>query len=108
MTQVDPETLLPNEHVKQAVAAGEITQMTRGQAYVDEGDTFDIDGDAFEVTSVEEIKLGDLTDADAQREGSADLDAYKERLVRVHGGDFEWNDDADVVRHQFEPQSSEN
>jgi hypothetical protein len=104
MTQVDPETLLPNEHVKQAVAAGEITQMTRGQAYVDEGDTFDIDGKTFEVTSVESMTLGDLTDADAQREGSEDLDAYQERLVRAHGGDFEWDDDADVVRHQFEPQ----
>jgi hypothetical protein len=46
--------------------------------------------------------LGDLTDEDAQREGSADLEAYRERLERVHG-DFEWNDDSEVVRHQFEP-----
>jgi len=104
MTQVDPETLLPNDHVKQQVASGTVTQMTRGQAYVDEGDTFAIDGETFEVTSVESMTLGDLTDADAQREGSEDLDAYRERLVRAHGGDFEWDDDADVVRHQFEPQ----
>ena len=104
MAHVDPDTLLPNDHVKQQVAAGEVTQLTRGQAYVDAGDTFALDGEKFEVTSVEELTLGDLTDDDAQREGSADLDAYKERLVRVHGGDFEWNDDADVVRHRFEKQ----
>jgi hypothetical protein len=41
-----------------------------------------------------------MTDEDARREGSADLDAYKERMVRAHGGDFEWNEDADVVRHR--------
>ncbi|MDZ7777364.1 MAG: hypothetical protein U5L09_18030 [Bacteroidales bacterium] len=50
------------------------------------------------------MTLGEMTDADAQREGSADLDAYKKRLVRAHGGDFEWDDEADVVRHRFEPQ----
>jgi hypothetical protein len=23
-------------------------------------------------------------------------------MVRAHGGNFEWDDDADVVRHRFE------
>jgi len=105
MAAIDADTLLPNGHVKELVADGEMTQLTRGQSYAAEGDTFAIDGDTYEVTSVEEMTLGELTDADAQREGSADLDAYKKRLVRAHGGDFEWDDDADVVRHQFEPHS---
>jgi len=104
MAAIDADTLLPNGHVKQLVADGEMTQLTRGQPYADEGDHFEIEGDTYEVTSVEEMTLGDMTDADAQREGSADLDAYKKRLVRAHGDDFEWNDDADVVRHRFEPQ----
>ena len=104
MAQIDVDTLLPNGHVKELVADGEMTQLTRGQAYAEEGDHFEVDGDTYAVTSVEELTLGELTDEDAQREGSADLDAYKKRLVRAHGGDFEWNDDADVVRHRFEPQ----
>ncbi|TQQ81562.1 ASCH domain-containing protein [Halonotius roseus] len=104
MAQIDADTLLPNGHVKELVADGEMTQLTRGQAYAEEGDHFEVDDDTYAVTSVEELTLGELTDEDAQREGSADLDAYKKRLVRAHGGDFEWNDDADVVRHRFEPQ----
>ena len=104
MAHIDADTLLPNGHVKELVADGEMTQLTRGQAYADEGDQFEIDGDTYAVTSVEELTLGELTDEDAQREGSADLDAYKKRLVRAHGGDFEWDDDADVVRHRFEAQ----
>ena len=104
MAQIDVDTLLPNGHVKELVADGEMTQLTRGQAYAEEGDNFEVDDDTYAVTSVEELTLGELTDEDAQREGSADLDAYKKRLVRAHGGDFEWNDDADVVRHRFEPQ----
>ena len=104
MAHIDVDTLLPNGHVKELVADGEMTQLTRGQAYADEGDTFEIDGDTYAITTVEELTLGELTDEDAQREGSADLDAYKKRLVRAHGGDFEWDDDADVVRHRFEAQ----
>ncbi|RJX50134.1 ASCH domain-containing protein [Halonotius pteroides] len=104
MAHIDVDTLLPNGHVKELVADGEMTQLTRGQTYADEGDTFEIDGDTYAVTTVEELTLGELTDEDAQREGSADLDAYKKRLVRAHGGDFEWDDDAAVVRHRFEAQ----
>lgn len=104
MAELDPGTLLPNDHVKQAVAAGEMTQLTRGQAYASVGDSFELDEQTFEVTDIVERKLGDLTDEDAVREGSADLAAYKKRMVRAHGGNFEWNDDADVVTHRFEPQ----
>jgi len=102
MGTVDAETLLPNDHVIQAVLAGKMTQISRGQAYAAEGDSFEIEDQGFIVISVDELTLGELTDADAQREGSADLDAYKDRLVRAHGGNFEWDDDSEVVRHQFE------
>ncbi len=104
MAEIDPETLLPNDHVIGAVASGEMTQITRGQAYAEEGDTFEIDDQTFVVDSIEQLTLGEMTDADAQREGSADLAAYKERMVRAHGGNFEWDDSAEVFQHQFEPQ----
>jgi len=102
MAEIDPGTLLPNDHVTGLAKEGEITQLHRGHAYAEEGDTFEIDGIEFEVTDVDERTLGDLTDEDARAEGSPDLESYKERMVAVHGGNFEWDDDSEVVRHRFE------
>jgi len=102
MGTVDASTLLPNDHVEKAVLAGEMTQISRGQAYAAEGDTFEIDDQEFVVVGVDELTLGELTDADARREGSANLEAYKERLVAAHGGNFEWDDNSQIVRHRFE------
>jgi len=101
MTQRDPAEILPGDHLIEKVGSGEITQMHRGRAYAEEGDTFEIEGTTFEVTDVTERTLGDLTDADAQREGSPDLDHYKKRLQHAHDT-FEWDDDSEVVRHRFE------
>ncbi|PSP84921.1 hypothetical protein BRC96_03970 [Halobacteriales archaeon QS_6_64_34] len=106
MAHIDAGELLPNEHVQRMAAEGEITQMHRGHEYADEGDTFDIDGRTFEVTDVTHRTLGDLTDEDAQREGSEDLEAYRKRLNQVHDR-FEWDDDSEVVRHRFEPVGGE-
>ncbi|MBP1921210.1 hypothetical protein J2751_000193 [Halorubrum alkaliphilum] len=102
MSENDPADLLPNDRVKQAAIDGDVTQLHRGNQYGEEGDSFEIDGVRFELTEVSDRTLGDMTDADANREGSPSLEAYKERMVRAHGGQFEWDDDADVVRHRFE------
>jgi hypothetical protein len=100
MTEIDPTDLFPNERTLSAVLEGEMAQIHRGNQHAEEGDTFEIEGEPFEVVAVDHRTLGDLTDEDARREGSADLEAYRERMVRAHGGDFEWNEDADVVRHR--------
>ncbi|WP_372480106.1 ASCH domain-containing protein [Halomicrobium sp. HM KBTZ05] len=102
MAEIDAGEILPNEHVQQMAADGTVTQMHRGHAYASEGDTFVIDGQRFEVTDVIHRTLGDLTDEDARREGSEDLEAYKRRLERVHD-EFEWDPESDVVCHRFEP-----
>ncbi|MGM0448932.1 MAG: ASCH domain-containing protein [Methanobacteriota archaeon] len=102
MSKNDPADLLPNDRVKQAAIDDEVTQLHRGNQYGEEGDTFEIQGVAFELTEITERTLGDMTDDDAKREGSPSLEAYKERMVRAHGGNFDWDDDADVVRHRFE------
>ena len=102
MSENDSADLLPNGRVRQAALDGEVTQLHRGNRYGEEGDTFDVDGVTFVLTEVTERTLGEMTDADANREGSPSLEAYKERMVRAHGGSFEWDDDADVVRHRFE------
>lgn len=102
MTRIDAGELLVNDHLQRMAAEGELTQLHRGQQYAAEGDTFEVDGQRFEVTDVTHRTLGDLTDEDARREGSKDLAAYRKRLQRAHD-DFEWDDDSDVVRHRFEP-----
>jgi hypothetical protein len=102
MGHIDAGELLPNEHVQQMAARGELTQLHRGHQYAEEGDTFELDGTRFEVTDVVHRTLGELTDEDARREGSPDLDAYRERLRRVHE-EFEWDDDSEVVCHRFAP-----
>lgn len=106
MASIDADALLPNDRVKQAVLAGDVTQLSRGAAnrYAESGDTFAIEETTFEVTSVEERTLGDLTDEDAQREGSESLEAYKKRMEMVHPGDFEWDPTSDIVTYRFEPQ----
>jgi Ran GTPase-activating protein (RanGAP) involved in mRNA processing and transport len=101
MARIDADTVLPAPHIRQAVTAGRVSQLHRGNPYAEEGDTFDIDGETFEVVEVTERKLGDLTDEDAQAEGSEDLEAYRERLNHAHDN-FEWDDDATVYRHRFE------
>lgn len=102
MATIDASEVLPNERIRQMAADGTITQMHRGHEYASEGDTFEIDGQVFEVTDVTHQTLGDMTDEDAQREGSEDMDAYRRRLERVHD-EFEWDPSSDVVRHRFEP-----
>jgi hypothetical protein len=106
MARIDPDSLLPNERVKQTVLDGEVTQISRGASnrYAEEGDTFEIEATAFEVTTVAERTLGDLTDEDARREGSPSLDAYKSRMEAVHGGNFEWDETSEIVTYRFEPQ----
>lgn len=101
MARIDAAALLPAERLRRRVAAGDQTRLHRGDRYAEVGDTFAVDGATFEVTAVEDRTLGDLTDEDARAEGAEDLDAYAERLRRVHEN-FEWDDDSDVVLHRFE------
>jgi len=104
MAEIDAGALLPNERVQSMAIDGEVTQIHRGgtERYADPGDTFEIEGTTFEVTGVDERTLGDMTDADARREGSGSLEAYKERMNRVHGGNFEWDESSEVARYRFE------
>lgn len=101
MSEIDPDTLLPNDRMRQQALDGEVTQIHRGQRYAEEGDTFDVDGTPFEVVAVDDRTLGDMTDADARAEGARDLEHYKQILERAHDH-FEWEDDSEIVRHRFE------
>jgi hypothetical protein len=101
MAELDPDTLLPSDRMRQQALDGEVTQIHRGQQYADEGDSFEVDGTTFEVVTVTDTTLGDLTDEDARAEGARDLDHYKQILDRAHDN-FEWDDDSEIVLHRFE------
>lgn len=101
MSEAHADELLPSPRMREQALEGEVTQIHRGQAYAEEGDTFEIDGETFEVVDVTERKLGDMTDEDARAEGARDLDHYREILEMSHD-DFEWDNDSDIVRHRFE------
>ena len=54
------------------------------------------------MTSVEHRTLGEFTDADARREGSESLEAYKRRMEQVHPDGFTWDDSDEVLTYRFE------
>ena len=101
MTDINADTLLPNERMRSGAREGDVTQIHRGRQYADEGDRFEVDGETFEVVEVRDRTLGDLTDEDVQSEGIRDLEQYREILERAHDN-FEWDDDSDIVLHRFE------
>ena len=105
MTRIDAADLLPADRIRQKVLAGEVTQLHRGDRHADPGDTFIIGDTEFVVTTVRSERLGELTDEDARKEGSADLAAYKQRIERTH--DTEWDDDTEAVLHRFEPREDD-
>jgi len=82
MARIDADDLLPAQRLRDAVAEGEITQIHRGDRHAEEGDTFVIDGNEYELVKVRERRLGEMTDEDARAEGSPDLEAYRNALRR--------------------------
>jgi hypothetical protein len=101
MADIDADTLLPSPRMREGALSGDVTQIHRGQAYADPGDTFAIEDVEFEVVEVTERTLGDMTDEDARREGARDLEHYEQILQHAHEH-FEWDDDSDVVMHRFD------
>ena len=55
---------LPGDRLQEMILNGEVTQLHRGDKHASTGDTFDIEGTAFEDVKVETDRLGDLTVVD--------------------------------------------
>lgn len=104
MAEIEPDTLLPSPRMRQGALEGDVTQIHRGHAYAEEGETFTLENTTFEVVEVRDRTLGELTDEDARKEGVEDLEAYRQLLERAHD-QFEWDDDSEIVLHRFERQS---
>lgn len=95
------DSLVTHARFVRAAIAGEKTQQRRDGLYAYPGETFEIDGVGFRVTSVERQKLGDISEDEARREGFSDLKAYRDLILRMHSG-MAWDGEALVWVHTFE------
>lgn len=84
-----------------AAIAGRKTQQRRDGLYAYPGETFELNGITFTITEIVRQRLADMSDADAQAEGYADLNAYRDVIVRMHPG-MTWDGEARVWVHRFE------
>lgn len=62
----------------------EKTVTRRSARFADVGETMTFQGRTFKMTNVYQQTLGDVTDRDAQNEGYADLQDYKQGLKNIH------------------------
>lgn len=88
-----------------ATLAGAKTQQRRDGLYAYPDETFELEGVAFVVTSVERQRLGDMTDTDAQAEGYPNLAVYKQIILSMHAN-MTWNEEDPVWVHSFRRSAS--
>jgi len=84
------------------VLRGEKTATRRNGRYADPGEVMELEGRSFEVYNVYQQPLGEITDADAQAEGFADFESYKQYILSMHKG-MPWIPQAKIWVHEFRP-----
>ncbi len=96
----DISRLVRHPKLVQAALAGKKTEQRRDGVYAYPGEEFDLDGVTFVVTDLKCQSLGDMGDKEAQAEGYASLEMYKNLILSMHKG-MKWQDDALVWVHCF-------
>jgi len=94
------DRLVTHPKLVAAAKAGMKTQQRRDGIYGLPGETFDLEGMTFVVTSLMRQRLGDMTDEHAQAEGYPNLEMYKDIILKMHTG-MTWNTDSLVWVHSF-------
>lgn len=94
------ERLITRDSDIDKVLQGEKTATRRNGRYADIGETMELRGHKFEVTNVYRQSLGELTDADAQSEGFADVAGYRDSILSIHPG-MPWLPHMQVWVHEF-------
>ncbi len=98
------DRLVRHPKLVESALKGQKTQQRRDGLYAYPGETFELEGVTFIVTSVERQKLGDMTDADANAEGYPGLEMYRALILKMHAG-MTWEEDSLVWVHYFEKQT---
>lgn len=86
------------------VIAGEKTATRRNDRYADIGEVMSLNNHKFVVHNVYTQSLGEMTEADAQKEGYQTLDAYKEKILSIHPG-MRWVPSMRVWVHEYKRQN---
>lgn len=94
------DRLVRHKRLVEAALRGDKTEQRRNGVYGYPGETFELDGERFEMVSLSHERLGDMTLADARAEGYETLDSYRDLILRMHRG-MEWDDDHRVWVHRF-------
>lgn len=94
------DKLIMSKVSKKATIEGKKTQQRRHGVYGYPGERFNLDGVEFEITDLQQGKLGDMKDDDALAEGYDSMEAYQERIMMMHKG-RPWNPGAELWVHKF-------
>jgi hypothetical protein len=94
------DRLVNHAMLKRAALAGQKTEQRRNGVYAYPGERFEIDGQPFELFSLDRERLGDMTEEHARAEGFDNLEGYRDLIVRMHKG-MAWNPDHLVWVHRF-------
>lgn len=96
------ERLVTLEEDVKKVLTGEKTATRRNGRYADPGEIMTLEGRRFVVENVYSQSLGELTDADAHREGFQSVEEYKQSILSMHPG-MPWLPQMRVWVHEFRP-----
>ncbi len=99
------DRLIRHPKLVEAALNGQKTQQRRDGLYAYPEETFQLEGVDFVVTSVEQQRLGDMTDDDARAEGYPDLAFYKNLILKMHPG-MTWDEDSMVWVHSFKKKQA--
>lgn len=99
------DRLVTHERLVDAALSGRKTQQRRNGVYGYPGETFQLGGEDFVITTLNRQTLGEMTEDDALAEGFPNLQSYRELIIRMHSG-MEWNDAHPVWVHSFSKQSA--
>lgn len=94
------ERLVTMESDVKKVLEGKKTATRRNGRYADVGEIMTLEGQQYRIDRVYEQSLGELTDADAKREGFDTVDEYKESILSYHPG-MPWLPHMKVWVHEF-------
>jgi hypothetical protein len=96
--------LFPSDDLVVRALRGTAATVRRFYQWLDEGDLFTLGGRTFRVTQVTRERAGDVTEAEAKREGFGSLAEWRrqwlDNLPRA-AGSGEWRPDVICVRHDF-------
>jgi hypothetical protein len=96
------ERLVTLKEDVEKVLSGEKTATRRNGRYADPGEIMTLEGRQFVVENVYSQSLGELTDADARREGFETVEDYKQSILSMHPG-MPWLPQMRVWVHEFSP-----